>query len=356
MQSWFWCESFWLPAGFSWEDVAPGGPENYPNFVDVLTYPILIGFLMHFSRFYILNPFLFTPIAFKFGLRNRQRKSMQSNDLLENLFAKCDSKISEYAKKSAAYKLNWTIKQVERWLRIRSKQSKVNKLQKFQESGFIALYHLVITIYGIYVLWNKPWTKDISKTWIGFPKLEMCNGMWWYYMFSVSFYLSTCFSRIKFSVPMCLHHFSTIVLLVFSWAVNLVRAGSLVLLVHECGDIPLQLAKMSEYLKIRRITNVFYIIFFCIWTITRLGLFPFWIMSNVYFEAPKHVFMPAGNLFYFFLFGITLLNILWTKMIIQVMCRSLCKGSDLNDIRSSDSSDFSDTDAKSSKILRYCRK
>ena len=39
---------------------------------------------------------------------------------------------------------------------------------------------------------------------------------------------------------MFVHHLVTICLLVFSWSCNLVRIGTLVLLIHDFADIPLQ--------------------------------------------------------------------------------------------------------------------
>ncbi len=39
---------------------------------------------------------------------------------------------------------------------------------------------------------------------------------------------------------MFLHHITTIGLMVFSWSVNLTRVGTLVLLIHDCADIFLE--------------------------------------------------------------------------------------------------------------------
>lgn len=246
----------------------------------------------------------------------------------------------------AAESLKWTRRQVERWIRMRAKKYKLSKLQKFQESAFVALYHIVISLFGLYVMYDKPWLTDISHTWINFPKHEISNGEWWYYMISVSFYWAFCFSHLRSGVTEYLHHMCTILLLTFSWSVNLVRAGSLVLLVHECGDIILQIAKMCQYLEKHKATGVLLAVFFVVWVSTRMGIFPFWIVKNMYFEAPKYVFMPAAYVFYFLLFGLLMLNVFWTCMIIVVIFKSVFKGSVVNDIRSSDSSHSSEEDKK----------
>ena len=41
---------------------------------------------------------------------------------------------------------------------------------------------------------------------------------------------------------MMIHHMATISLLYFSWAVNFVRIGTLVLVVHDIADIPLSVS------------------------------------------------------------------------------------------------------------------
>lgn len=48
---------------------------------------------------------------------------------------------------------------------------------------------------------------------------------------------------------MFVHHVVTLCLLTFSWACNLVRIGSLVLVIHDFADIPL------EVLVTRRISR-----------------------------------------------------------------------------------------------------
>lgn len=342
MGSWFWHPSFWLPKGYQWEDIASTSEKQYPNFQDVLTYPLFIGSFIYLFRFGFLNPYVFEPLAQRLGLRYKIKKSVQKNLLLEKLFEVSGGKVSDIAICGAADSLRWTKRQVQRWLRLRTNQVKLNKLEKFQESAFVASYHVVISLYGLYVMHDKPWLNDISYTWKGFPKLEISTGEWRYYIISVSFYWAFCFSHLRSGVTEYIHHMITILLLTFSWAVNLIRAGSLVLLVHECGDIFLQIAKMCQYLKKDRATGILLFIFIAVWISTRLGLFPFWILKNMYFEAPKYVFMPAGHVFYFLLFGLLLLNIFWTGMIIIVIFKSFFKGSVINDIRSSESDHSSD--------------
>lgn len=71
-------------------------------------------------------------------------------------------------------------------------------------------------------------------------------------MISMAFYWSLCFSQFfdvkrKDFWQMFIHHIATIALMCFSWVGNLTRIGSLVLLVHDCADIFLE---VSYYISI----------------------------------------------------------------------------------------------------------
>lgn len=75
----------------------------------------------------------------------------------------------------------------------------------------------------------------------------MENDIWWYYMISMAFYWSltvTQFFDIKRKDfwQMFLHHMVTLLLMALSWVCNLHRAGSLVLVVHDCADIFLEVS------------------------------------------------------------------------------------------------------------------
>lgn len=58
------------------------------------------------------------------------------------------------------------------------------------------------------------------------------------------------------------HHIITIGLLSFSWTINFVRVGTLVLLCHDIADIPLEVGKLVKYTKrLHVLTNVMFVLF-----------------------------------------------------------------------------------------------
>lgn len=123
-------------------------------------------------------------------------------------------------------------------------------------------------MYGVIVLWDKPWFWDVKSCWYGYPhqvilamkcftrfvslnlktkiRLQSVeNDIWWYYMISMSFYWALTVTQFfdnkrKDFWQMFIHHMITLLLMALSWVCNLHRVGSLVLVVHDCADILLE--------------------------------------------------------------------------------------------------------------------
>lgn len=136
-------------------------------------------------------------------------------------------------------------RQVERWWRRRRAQDKPTTLVKFSENSWRCIYYTYSFIFGCIVMWDKPWLWDIKNCWYGYPHQSVSNDIWWYYMISMAFYWSLTASQFvdvkrKDFWQMFIHHMITILLMALSWVCNLHRVGSLVLLVHDCADIFLE--------------------------------------------------------------------------------------------------------------------
>ncbi len=82
-------------------------------------------------------------------------------------------------------------------------------------------------------------------------------------MIELAFYWSLVFSQFidvkrKDFWQMFIHHIATITLLSFSYLVNFVRVGSLVLVVHDAGDYWLEVKQSKEFFK-----NLFVYVLVC---------------------------------------------------------------------------------------------
>ena len=60
----------------------------------------------------------------------------------------------------------------------------------------------------------------------------------------------------------------------------MVRCGCLVLVIHDCSDIFLEGAKMTRYIKWQRTCDILFGIFTVLWIVTRLCIYPFWILRR----------------------------------------------------------------------------
>ena len=139
-------------------------------------------------------------------------------------------------------------------------------------------YYTCIFAYGIWALWNKDWFWDIKYCWYHYPHHSVAKDIWWYYMVELSFYWALCISQVIMlreiketknaqpyfeSVFVCvftqffdvkrkdfwemfIHHITTIALMAFSWTCNLTRVGTLVLIIHDCADIFLEVGKRTS--------------------------------------------------------------------------------------------------------------
>nr|XP_026655194.1 ceramide synthase 2-like [Zonotrichia albicollis] len=116
-----------------------------------------------------------------------------------------------------------------------------------------------------------------------------------------------------------IHHVATIILISFSWFANYVRAGTLIMALHDSSDYLLESAKMFNYAGWRNTCNNIFIVFAAVFIITRLVILPFWIMhcTMVY---PLDLY-PAFFGYYFFNFMMVVLqslHIFWAYLIIRM--------------------------------------
>lgn len=123
---------------------------------------------------------------------------------------------------------------------------------------------------------------------------------------------------------MLVHHIVTILLLTFSWTVNFVRIGTLVLVIHDFADVPLEGAKLCRYLKISdTISNSVFGVFTLSWIFSRLGLLPYRVIAySCYWgltlpERPVK-FFPVYYIFNALLVALQILHVIWTVLILRV--------------------------------------
>ncbi|XP_055693041.1 ceramide synthase 5 [Lutzomyia longipalpis] len=342
----FWSPNVWLPPNTTWADIAPGARPDvtYADYRHlILGIPLALVILV--IR-YTLERFWLAPVGKSLGIKSsRPKRAANIPDLEEAYSQSC--RIKHKTVVTLSKKLDMTERQIERWWRHRRAQDKPSTLVKFCENSWRCIYYTYSFIYGIVILWNKPWLWEINNCWYGYPHQSVDNDIWWYYMISMAFYWSLTISQFrdvkrKDFWQMFVHHMVTLLLLSLSWVCNLHRVGSLVLAVHDCADIFLEAAKLTKYANYQKLCDAIFAIFTVVWIVTRLGFFPR-ILYNTSVEAPRILPMfPAYYIFNSLLVLLLVLHVVWTYLILQIAYTAVKSGQMEGDIRSS-SSDFSES-------------
>ncbi|CAK9292937.1 unnamed protein product [Gordionus sp. m RMFG-2023] len=143
------------------------------------------------------------------------------------------------------------------------------------------------------------------------------------------------------------HHVCTLLLMTFSWATNLVRIGTLVLVIHDAVDFWLEATKITNYCKKPKLCNVIFCIFIVTWFLTRLVIFPYRVIYPAMFQAHKvlKTFFAAYYVYNSLLLLLLALNIFWFVIICKMAYKSIKYGEVKKDERSS-SEDETRQDAK----------
>ena len=203
------------------------------------------------------------------------------------------------------------------------------RIVKFGEYVFRLVFHSAISIAGIWYFWDKEWWKPggTYSLWLDFPRQEVEPGMIWYYLIQSAYNLEALFSLLELSLnvsvstaknsdtmqqqqqqkglqlylpkvsigwsptvrgdfrEMFIHHVITNLLVIGSSFFRLTRIGSMVFLVHDISDVPVDLSKLANFLKWKVTTATCFFMMVLVWCCTRLGVLPFTIYRSVLTEG-----------------------------------------------------------------------
>ncbi|XP_018603279.1 ceramide synthase 2-like isoform X2 [Scleropages formosus] len=353
----FWQERLWFPEGLGWADLQDRDGRVYAKAADLwVTIPLALCFLVVRQVF---ERTVAVPLASLLGVREKVRVTATHNPTLESYFCEVTKHPTQSAVESLSKKAGVSVNQARRWFRRRRNQDRPSLLKKFREASWRFTFYLLAFIAGLAALVDKPWFYDLTEVWKGFPTLTLLPSQYWYYMLELSFYVSLLFSvatdvKRKFSLfcftfpcwiqdfkEQIVHHVATIVLISFSWCVNYIRAGTLIMLVHDASDYLLESAKMFNYAGWRTTCNCMFILFAAVFFVTRLIIFPLRILYCTW-VYPVTMYPPFFG--YYFFNGLLLLlqclHIFWALLILRMVIKFLPG----NDVVADERSDKEETD------------
>lgn len=337
--NWFWSDKFWFPEGKTWKSLEnQAGSNIYVPQAKDLYWAMPLGLVLLLCR-YAFEAYILTPFGFWWGVKNKKTGDETKPDpLLENLYKK-NGFVNRTNIESVAKQTDMSVQDVKMWLRERRKETKTPAIKKFNECGWHCVFYIFSFSYGLVTLWNKSWFSEMKYCWKDWPSLHIANDVYWYYLIETAYYWCLIFSlatdhKRKDWKEMTTHHLVTIALLYFSWVMNFVRIGSLVLLCHDVADIPMNACKCAKYAGKPKLTDALLVCFIPFWVISRIIIYPFWILNSSTFEVKKYIEpFTAYYLFNALLIALQILHIMWTYLIVKIAVNDVRKGK-FEDVRS----------------------
>ncbi|XP_075467771.1 ceramide synthase 4 isoform X1 [Ascaphus truei] len=338
LNQWLWRHEYWLPAGVTWEDMKDTEEIRYPRPRDLLlTIPCTLIFTA--VRF-LFERFVALPLSRQLGIREKYGRKPPAIPVLEAFYAKQRKKPTEAEVCSLSVQCNMLSRQVEKWFRCRRNQDRPTTSKKFCEASWRFVFYLFSFITGLTVLYDKPWLWNQREFWTEYPYQPLILSLYWYYMLQLGFYWSLLLT-VAFDVKrkdlkeQIVHHFATIFLIMFSYCANYIRAGTLVMLLHDAADHILELAKMFNYTKWKRVCDVLFIVFAAVFIVTRLYLLPTRVIYSTYYYSME-MFQPFFGYYFFnvLLMVLQILHVFWAYLILHVAYRFTFVGTVENDVRS----------------------
>lgn len=354
LSEWFWQERLWFPEGLGWADLQDQDGRVYAKASDLwVTVPLALCFLLVRRVF---ERTVATPLASLLGVRDTVRLRAEPNPALEAYFCNRSKHPTQSSIESLSKQTGSSVRQVQRWFRRRRNQDRPSLLKKFREASWRFTFYLLAFFAGLAALIDKPWLYDLKEMWSGFPVLTLLPSQYWYYMIELGFYVSLLFSvasdvKRKDFKEQIVHHLATIMLISFSWCVNYIRAGTLIMLVHDASDYLLESAKMFNYAGWRKTCNYIFILFAAVFIITRLVIFPFWIIHCTW-VYPVTIYPPFFGYYFFngLLFVLQCLHIFWAVLILRMAFKFLPGNKIVEDERSDrDETDESEEEEEQDK-------
>uniref|UniRef100_A0A4W2ENP9 sphingosine N-acyltransferase n=1 Tax=Bos indicus x Bos taurus TaxID=30522 RepID=A0A4W2ENP9_BOBOX len=323
LNDWLWNERLWLPANISWAQLEDHDGLVFPHPQDTLmAVPLALALVVvrfTFERFVAL------PLSRWLGVRNQIRRPADPNATLEKHYLMKGREPTESQMNLLATQCGLTLRQTQCWFRRRRNQDRPCLTKKFCESSWKFVFYLCCFVCGTMVLYHESWLWTPVKCWENYPHQDFKEQV--------------------------IHHFVTIILISFSYSLNLLRIGSLVLLLHDSADYLLEASKLFNYMHWRRMCDTLFIIFSLVFFYTRLVLFPTRILYTTFFESIGN-FSPFFGYYFLniLLVILQLLHVFWSWLILCMIYSFIKKGQMEKDVRS----DVEELDSSDGEAAEEC--
>lgn len=213
----------------------------------------------------------------------------------------------------------------------------------------------VFTCIEVYAAWGQPWITNSMALLDGCSAIP-CDQpvppkIYFLYVVEIGFYMY-CIpaliyweTRRKDFLASLGHHIATLILLLYSYYLNFTVIGAMVLLLHDCCDILIELAKVCVYTKAETAKTVMFAAFTILWIATRVVYYPLHVIKCTLFDslvlAERHGVnhQPHYAIFNGFLIFLWILHLYWTYLILKILIAAITSKDELKDDREDDDDD-----------------
>lgn len=257
-----------------------------------------------------------------------------------------------------------------RWLALRAHGKEwlgknQERIVKFAEYVYRLCYHTFISIVGMYLFWNAPWWNEElggpRMLYTDWPTDPIKPSMAWYYILQAAYNVDAMISLLQISfqinvfpkdsilpitigwaktcrgdfAEMMAHHVVTNMLIFSSSYLKQTRIGSMVFLIHDISDVPVDLAKLANFVKWKKGTIGFFFLLCVTWFYTRLYLLPCVVWMSIFWHGHEvgrglehfQVYFYAYQPFFISSLGaLIVLHAVWFSMFIKMGYLLVTKG------------------------------
>eukprot|EP00347_Sterkiella_histriomuscorum_P006081 403354139 len=172
---------------------------------------------------------------------------------------------------------------------------------------------------------------------VNYPCVKVPKHLDDVYVLKLSYHLyelcySILFHRDRRDFPeYILHHIITMVLILFSYSLNMLTLGAVIMFVADFTDCFVSLFKITADVMNDRVQFVTAAAMIISWTYFRIWFFPSQLMTAWYIQSsqsPHYVFQQTYVFFFAFLCGLQTLHIFWLFLMLKGILNRLTRKSD----------------------------
>lgn len=341
----FWTDSFWLPKGYTWNDLKSTPQLKKAEFSDLMILPVLVILLSTFR--YLFERSIAKPFCLFLGIPDEEiiveHKSLEKMYKNGTLFPS-DKELNILVNITGLSK-----QYICAWFRKRRTGRKTPLLKKATETCWRCFIYFLLFCYGSFVILKTDWFYD-SSTWMKdfIRKHEFTTDLKWYYFAEITFYSSLFISQFfdakrKDFYQLFVHHITTLVLLLGSYTLSLYRFGAIIMYLHDAADSWLEAAKLANYAKIQKACDALFAMFAIVFISTRIIYYPAWV-AHAYFYYSTYEASIVLKFLVCLCFLLLFLHFYWGYLIIKMVYKLIRSGKVDKDTRS-DTEDSGDNEA-----------